>query len=79
MSFSFAGEFDAYVATIKSQCSEANQLVVKKSLIELTQEQNCNSAFTSLLLKGCSQLDCKKLISYWTAFNSATAGAVIGK
>jgi hypothetical protein len=76
---SYSGEFDDYLTAIKNECPNVNQLTVKKSMIELVKSSDCNSVFTTLLLKDCTQLNCSKLIRYWGAFNSAKAGAILGK
>jgi hypothetical protein len=76
--YSMAGGLDEYMSAITSQCSEINQLIIKKSLIELTQEQSCNSPFTTLLLKQCPQLKCASLINNLVTLNGVKSGSVIG-
>ena len=76
---SYSGGLDEYMNVVSSYCPSANKLIIKKSLIELTQDQNCKSSFTSLLLKDCPQLNCTVLIGFLTSLNSVQNGAVIGK
>jgi hypothetical protein len=76
--FSIAGGLDEYMSAISNQCTDINQLIVKKSLIELTQEQSCNSPFTTLLLKQCPQLKCASLINSLVTLNGVKSGSVIG-
>lgn len=76
---SHAGGLEEYMATINNQCPGINQLIIKKSLIEITQVQNCSAAFTSLLLRECTKLNCNELINYWLSFNGSKSGTVIGK
>jgi hypothetical protein len=75
----FASGLEEYIASVHNQCAGVNQLIIKKSLIEITQDQNCTEVFTSLLLKQCPQVNCFKLLSFWASFNNTTSGSVIGK
>jgi hypothetical protein len=75
----FAGSLEDYISKIKNECSSVNELVIKKSLIEITQSQNCASSFTSKILNECTKMSCTLLLSHWSAFNSNKNGAVIGK
>ena len=74
-----AGGLDEYLTTLSSKCPGVKSLIVKKSLIEITNNKNCNEPFTALLLRECPQLSCTEVIGYWGSFNSTNAGAVIGK
>jgi hypothetical protein len=76
---SYAGDLENYMAQINNSCEGVNLLIVKKSLIELTVDQSCNSSFTLLLLKNCPNLNCQTLIKNWASFNTSRPGAVIGK
>jgi hypothetical protein len=74
----YAGGFEDYRQTILAKCPTINQLVIKKSLIELTQSQDCSALFTASLLKDCPQINCTSLINYWYTSNNSKSGAVIG-
>ncbi len=75
----FASGLEEYITSVHNQCASVNQLIIKKSLIEITQEQNCTEVFTALLLKQCPQVNCSRLLGYWAAFNNTNSGSVIGK
>jgi hypothetical protein len=74
-----AGGLEDYINAVKTQCLNINPLIIKKSLIELTHDQNCGNSFTSLLLRECPNVSCSLLLNNWVTFNNAKAGAVIGK
>ncbi|MDO9181599.1 MAG: hypothetical protein Q7U04_04285 [Bacteriovorax sp.] len=75
----YAGGLEDYMSAINNQCPSINQLIIKKSLIEIARSQACNSSFTNLLLKECPQINCSTLLNNWISFNNTNSGAVIGK
>ncbi len=76
---SFAGGLQDYMTSISGKCPNVKNLIIKKSLIEMTNGKDCNESFTALLLKECPQISCSAVMDSLVSFNTSNMGVVIGK
>lgn len=73
--------FNRYLDTIIEQCSHANTLMIKKSLISLLKdvEKKCDDSFSQRLLSECPSLkSCNHLHDILNASRNSNSGNVIG-
>lgn len=69
-----------YQRYVKNECTETkiSTLLLKKSLIELVRGFECDGKFTSLIIKKCNQIDCRKITEIYRQVQQARPGSVVG-
>ena len=75
-----ANKIKSYQTKIKNDCPtvKLSNLLLKKSLIEFIHGNECNGRFSSLILKKCKNIDCRKLTDIYRQVQQARPGSVVG-
>jgi len=65
-----------FQTSVEKECSSStiNELLLKKSLIELINGGGCESKFTSIVIKNCEQMDCQRLQAIYKNVQQAKRG-----
>lgn len=69
-----------YQNKVKSICEDKhlNNLLLKKSLIELVKGMECRGKFTQIVINKCQELSCKKLGRIYKNLEQQRAGSIVG-
>ena len=67
---------NALIKTCEPQ--KINKLLIKKSLIELINGDECSGKFTGLILSQCDKLKCNQLKNIYLELERVRSGSVVG-
>ncbi len=81
MNMAYGGIIEDVEKNLRPKCTEINQLILKKSLIEqLNQDTEiCGQVFTAKLLLNCPQINCHFYLNLINKIKENKGGNVIGK
>ena len=75
-----ATDYQYFVKTIKKSCTGTKSLLVKKTYLGFIRNKStCSNTFAQRLLKTCSKISCKDLITTYNTSNERESGNVIGR
>ena len=78
LQWSIASPWPKFKDYINKNCTDVNDLTIKKAFFDLNNGENCNSVFVKKITESCTKISCNIITDRFQKIITLKPGAVVG-